>query len=89
MLNQLGLGIGISSGQTIVGSVGASRQMDYTVIGRVPNLAERLQAQAQAGQILIDHQTYLRIKEQYLIRMIPAITSRGLPHKIQVYELIQ
>ena len=88
-LERLGLGIGISTGQAIVGSVGATQQMDYTIIGRVPNLAERLQAQAQPGQILLDHQTYLRIKEQYLIRMIPAITSRGLPHKIQVYELLR
>ena len=53
----LGLGVGICTGEAIVGNIGSERIMDYTVIGQTVNMAKRLQEYAKAGQILIDEQT--------------------------------
>ncbi len=54
----LGLGIGLHSGDAVVGNIGSDRVMDYTVVGDVVNVAKRLQEQADGGQILLSLITY-------------------------------
>jgi class 3 adenylate cyclase len=53
----LDLGIGIHSGEAVVGNIGSDFVMDYTVVGDVVNVAKRLQEHAQEGQILISDAT--------------------------------
>ncbi|GJE49694.1 Adenylate cyclase 2 [Methylobacterium tardum] len=50
----LGFGIGLAMGPATVGRIGSDSRMDYTAIGTVTNLASRLCASAQDGQILVD-----------------------------------
>ena len=51
---QLGFGIGISHGETTMGQIGFEGRLDYSAIGRVPNVAARLCSNARDGQILIE-----------------------------------
>jgi len=53
--------MGIAAGPCIVGILGCSERMEYTIIGRTVNLAARLQAAAQAGEILVDDATAQRV----------------------------
>jgi len=57
-----GIGVGINTGQTIVGSVGCDERMDYTVIGDSVNMAARLEQMAREGEIIIGEETYLRTR---------------------------
>jgi adenylate cyclase len=57
-LASLGLGIGLHTGEAVVGNIGSERVMDYTVVGYVVNVAKRLQNIARGGQILISEITY-------------------------------
>lgn len=61
-LTGLGLGIGLHTGEGVVGNVGSEQVMDYTVIGDVVNVAKRLQDMATGGQTLLSAETYEQIK---------------------------
>ncbi|MCF8037640.1 MAG: hypothetical protein K9K62_12275 [Desulfobacteraceae bacterium] len=53
------IGIGINTGSAIIGNIGSSNRMDYTVIGDCVNVAARLEQMANGGEIIIGEQTYL------------------------------
>ncbi|HHW15547.1 MAG TPA: adenylate/guanylate cyclase domain-containing protein, partial [Firmicutes bacterium] len=54
----LQVGIGLASGEALVGSVGTDTRSDYTAIGNPVNLASRLESLAQPGEILMDAATW-------------------------------
>jgi class 3 adenylate cyclase len=58
----LGLGIGLHSGDAVVGNIGSEAVMDYTVVGDVVNVAKRLQERASGGQILLSEATFQQVK---------------------------
>jgi class 3 adenylate cyclase/DNA-binding NarL/FixJ family response regulator len=51
-LPTLGVGIGVNTGQVIAGTVGGAGRLEYTVVGDAVNVASRLQAEAEAGEIV-------------------------------------
>ena len=57
----LRVGCGINSGELVVGNIGSSRRLDFTVIGDVVNVASRLTGEAAAGQVLVSRATFRRL----------------------------
>ncbi len=79
--------IGINTGPAIVGNVGTEALFNYTAIGDTVNLAERLQAAARNGQILLNKTTYDLIADQVLAEQLPPIHVKGRAQAVEVYEL--
>jgi len=52
------VGIGINTGDVVMGSLGSKNRMDYTVIGDTVNVAARLEQMAQGGCIIVGEMTY-------------------------------
>jgi adenylate cyclase len=55
---EIALGIGLHTGDAIVGNIGSDMVMDYTVVGDAVNIAQRLQEEAWPGQVLLSQATY-------------------------------
>lgn len=85
---QLSFGIGLNTGEAIVGNIGAAEIMNYTVIGDAVNVARRLQESARPGQILLSENTYELIKETAEVRSKDLITVRGRNSPIPAYQLL-
>ncbi len=83
--------IGVNSGEVISGNIGSAqlRRLDYTVIGDVVNVAERLQAAAKPGQILINDSSFQKIKESFKCREIGQISMKNKTKHITVYEVLE
>ena len=82
------MGIGVSAGEAVAGTVGTEDRMEYTVIGDSVNLAARLESNAKPGQILISHRTYQRVSGVVNVRSLGVIRVKGKEEQIDVYETL-
>lgn len=85
---RFGVGIGINTGKVIAGNIGSLRRMDYTVISDAVNVAARLQAMSEGGQVLIGKDTYEYIKDKFQTRSIGSVTVKGKKKSVEVYEVL-
>ena len=82
--------IGINSGEMISGNIGSGtlRRLDYTVIGDVVNVAQRLQGVAKEGQIIINQQSYDKVKESFNCRKVDEVILKNKSNPVNIYELM-
>jgi class 3 adenylate cyclase len=83
-LEGLGLGIGLHSGEAIVGNIGSEKVMDYTVVGDVVNVAQRLQESAESGQIMLSEASYQELQGVEADRLKP-VKLPGRQEKVTPY----
>jgi adenylate cyclase len=82
------IGIGINSGDVIVGQIGSSKFTDYTVIGDNVNLGSRLCGVAKGHQILISEATYQLVRHAAKVNKLALIQVKGRVQPVQTYEVI-
>jgi adenylate cyclase len=85
------ISIGINSGEMVSGNIGSEslRRLDYTVIGDVVNLAQRLQSTAKAGQIIITEETYHKAKESFSCEKIGEVVLKNKAKPVTIYQVIE
>jgi adenylate cyclase len=82
--------IGISSGETLVGNVGASERINYTVVGDNVNVASRLEAanKLYGTSIIVSGATHEAVSDRFLFRPLGIITVKGRRDGQAIYELV-
>jgi class 3 adenylate cyclase len=84
---RIGFGIGLAKGAATVGRIGYEGRLDYTAIGSVVNLASRLCAAADDGQILIDTVAASEIAATISVTTLGSQPLRGFADDIVVHSI--
>jgi len=86
-VGEIEMGIGINSGEAVVGNIGSQKRMKYSAIGQTVNLAARIESLTIGGQILISDTTLEQVREAVCIDGQLRVKVKGMTAPIQIYEV--
>ncbi len=84
-LPELSMGIGINTGNVVIGNIGAHTRSKYGIVGSPVNLAARIQASAGAGEILVSEATLKGAGDGVECLEQRTIEAKGIDHPVSVY----
>jgi len=85
--HDIGFGIGIAHGYATLGAVGYERQFQYSVTGKVANLASRLCDEAKNGQILIDVNVFNAVEPRADAEFTEELSLKGFSRPMKAFNV--
>jgi adenylate cyclase len=84
---ELGFGIGIAHGDATLGCIGFEGRFQYSVTGRVANLASRLCAEAANGEILVDANVSTAIEDLAVVEARGELILKGFIRPVKAFSI--
>ena len=84
----LEMGIGVHTGEAVVGNIGSIRRAKYGAVGASMNLASRLESYTVGGQILISDGTRKAVSEDLVLGSCLHVEPKGVHAPLAVYEVL-
>ncbi|HVZ79557.1 MAG TPA: adenylate/guanylate cyclase domain-containing protein [bacterium] len=85
---KIGLGIGITAGEAIVGNLGSTNRMEFTLIGDTVNMASRLCGVAKHGQVLVNEEMAKACRDSFTLSPLSPMQIKG-KSEMQTPYLVQ
>ncbi|MEY3665748.1 MAG: Adenylate cyclase 1 [Pseudomonadota bacterium] len=79
--------IGINTGYCNVGNFGSDQRISYTIVGAEVNLAQRLEANAEPGGILLSYETWVNVSDLVEAEEQDAIRMKGIGREVRTYAV--
>jgi len=86
-LPELQMGIGLHDSEVIVGNIGSSKRIKYSVVGRGVNLASRIESYSVGGQILISESVYKKAGDKLRIDGQREVLPKGSEVPLKIFEI--
>src|SRR6266700_1417821 len=84
---QFEMGIGLNTGEAVVGNIGSEQRAKYAVVGRAVNVAARVEGATVGGQVFITEATRGQIAELAEVTEPILLDAKGLSEPLKLYEL--
>jgi class 3 adenylate cyclase len=84
-LPELQTGIGVNSGEVIVGNIGSETRAKYGIVGSPVNITQRIQSTAKGGEVIISETVYRQLSEEVIIGRPFSMPLKGVREKMNLY----
>lgn len=86
-LPEVEMGIGVNTGEVVVGNIGSHKRTKYGVVGSHVNLTSRIESYTVGGQILISEATLQEAGPIVCVQAQMQVEAKGIAKPLSVYEV--